>query len=166
MLRNSIGLSKVGDAPPATPGVIEADTVAHCGPTFAGEFARTLTMTDLVTGWTENASIRNTAAELLHPTKKPLEYSTTADGRRRRVYDKPATPWQRVLASGILTDEQTTSVAARIEGINPADLTRQINKIQLRLIELSQHKTKAMAASRGLDMTSLKPSIRRLTTTK
>lgn len=71
-----------------------------------------------------------------------------------------------MLASGILTDEQTTSVAARIEGVNPADLTRQINKIQLRLIELSQHKTKAMAASRGLDMTSLKPSIRRLTTTK
>jgi hypothetical protein len=70
VLRNSIGLSKVGDAPPATPGVIEADTVAHCGPTFAGEFARTLTMTDLVTGWTENASIRNTAAELLHPDQE------------------------------------------------------------------------------------------------
>ena len=56
LLRNSIGLSKVGDAPPTTLGVIEADTVAHCGPTFAGEFARTVTMTDLVTGWTENAS--------------------------------------------------------------------------------------------------------------
>jgi hypothetical protein len=38
--------------------VIEADTVAHCGPTLQGEFTRTLTMTDLVTGWTENASIR------------------------------------------------------------------------------------------------------------
>lgn len=34
--------------------MIEADTVAHCGPTLIGEFARTLTMTDLVTGWTEN----------------------------------------------------------------------------------------------------------------
>ena len=32
------------------PGVIEADTVAHCGPTLIGEFARTLTMTDVVTG--------------------------------------------------------------------------------------------------------------------
>src|SRR5690606_2940550 len=63
VLRNSIGLSKVGDAPPSIPGVIEADTVAHCGPTFAGEFARTLTMTDLVTGWTENASIRNNASK-------------------------------------------------------------------------------------------------------
>ncbi|WP_415115522.1 integrase catalytic domain-containing protein, partial [Microbacterium sp.] len=63
VLRNSIGLSKAGDAPPTTPGVIEADTVAHCGPTFQGEFCRTLTMTDLVTGWTENASIRNNASK-------------------------------------------------------------------------------------------------------
>lgn len=30
--------------------MIEADTVAHCGPSLIGEFARTLTMTDLVTG--------------------------------------------------------------------------------------------------------------------
>jgi hypothetical protein len=44
------------------PGAIEADTVAHCGPSFIGEFARTLTMTDMVTGWTENASIRNNAS--------------------------------------------------------------------------------------------------------
>lgn len=43
--------------------MIEADTVAHCGPSLIGEFARTLTMTDLVTGWTENASIRNNAAK-------------------------------------------------------------------------------------------------------
>jgi hypothetical protein len=63
LLRNSIGLSKVGDEPATTPGGIEADTVAHCGPTFAGEFARTLTMTDLITWWTENASIRNNAAK-------------------------------------------------------------------------------------------------------
>ncbi|WP_297741436.1 DDE-type integrase/transposase/recombinase [uncultured Tessaracoccus sp.] len=63
LLRNSIGLSKAGDAPPTTLGGIEADTVAHCGPTFAGEFARTLTMTCLVTGWTENATIRNNASK-------------------------------------------------------------------------------------------------------
>ncbi len=63
LLRNSIGLSKAGDEPATIPGVAEADTVAHCGPTFVGEFARTLTMTDLVTGWTENASIRNNASK-------------------------------------------------------------------------------------------------------
>lgn len=262
LLRNSIGLSKAGDEPPTAPGVIEADTVAHCGPTFAGEFARTLTMTDLVTGWTENASIRNNASKwivqavgdlqgrfpfplvvfdsdngsefinhdvagwlqardiaqtrsrpyrkndqatvesknnhvvrkhafhwrydtpeelaLLNelwelvslrlnfftPTKKPVGYATTAGGRRKRLYDTPATPWQRVLGSGLLTEQQRAAVAARVAGVNPADLTRRINQIQLRLIELAKNKTEALAASRGLDMASLEPSIRRLQTTK
>lgn len=261
LLRNSIGLSKAGDVPPTVPGVIEADTVAHCGPTFAGEFARTLTMTCLVTGWTENASIRNnaskwilgavsdlqerfpfplvvfdsdngsefinhdvadwlqardiaqtrsrpyrkndqatvesknnhvvrkhafywrydTAAErallnelwelvslrlnIFTPTKKPTGYATTADGRRRRLYDKPATPWQRVLASGLLGDEQIEAVQTRVAGINPADLTRRINQIQSQLTELSRGKTEALAATRHLDMAPLKASIRRLQTT-
>lgn len=262
VLRNSISLSKAGDTPPTEPGVIEADTVAHCGPTLVGEFARTLTMTDMVTGWTENTSIRNNASKwivqavgdlqgtfpfplrvfdsdngsefinhdvadwlqardiaqtrsrpyrkndqatvesknnhvvrkhafywrydtpeelaLLNelwrlvslrlnfftPTKKPTGYATAANGRRKRLYDKPATPWQRVLASGLLTSEQSAVVAARVAGINPADLTRQINQIQLRLIELAKGKTEALATSRGLDLESLEPSIRRLQTTK
>ncbi len=59
LLRNSITIHTCSDEAPKVPGVIEADTVAHCGPSLIGEFARTLTMTDLVTGWTENASIRN-----------------------------------------------------------------------------------------------------------
>lgn len=257
LLRNSIGLSKVGDEPAKVPGVVEADTVAHCGPTFAGEFARTLTMTDLVTGWTENASVRNNAARWIvaavadlqgmfpfplrvfdsdngsefinhdvadwlqerdiaqtrsrpykkndqatvesknnhvvrkhafywrydtpeelallgelwplvslrlnffTPTKKPTGHATAADGRRRRVYDQPRTPWQRALGSGLLTDQQADAVRTRIAGVNPADLTRRINQIQLALIDLSRDKTEAMTASRHLDMTSLQPSIRR-----
>lgn len=260
LLRNSIGLSKTGDEPPTVAGVIEADTVAHCGPSYVGEFARTLTMTDMVTGWTENASIRNNASKWIleavadldgkfpfelrvfdsdngsefinhevadwlqqrdidqtrsrpyrkndqatvesknnhvvrkHafywrydtseelgllgqlwplvslrlnffvPTKKPVEYATTSDGRRRRVYDSPRTPWRRVLDSRLLTDDQVTAISERVDGVNPADLTRQINQIQMRLIELSKSKTEAMAASRHLDMASLKPSMNRLQT--
>ncbi len=262
LLRNSIGLSKVGDAPVTAPGVIEADTVAHCGPTFQGEFARTLTMTDIATGWTENASIRNNASKwiigavgdlqgmfpfplrvfdsdngsefinhdvadwlqardieqtrsrpykkndqatvesknnhvvrkhafywryntpdelaLLNelwrlvsmrlnfftPTKKPIGYATAASGRRTRLYDAPKTPWQRVRGSGILADEQAEIAHARIAGVNPADLTRRINQIQLQLTELSRGKTEAMITSRHLDMASLETSIRRLQTTK
>jgi hypothetical protein len=63
LLRNSISIRTCADEAPKRPGVIEADTVAHCGPTLIGEFARTLTMTDLVTGWTENCSIRNNASK-------------------------------------------------------------------------------------------------------
>ena len=63
LLRNSITIRTCADEAPDAPGVIEADTVAHCGPTLIGEFARTLTMTDIVTGWTENCSIRNNASK-------------------------------------------------------------------------------------------------------
>src|SRR5512139_3406912 len=63
LLRNSIAIRTCADEAPQAPGVIEVDTVAHCGPTLIGEFTRTLTMTDLVTGWTENHSIRNNSSK-------------------------------------------------------------------------------------------------------
>lgn len=262
LLRNSISIRTCGDETPKAPGVIEADTVAHCGPSLIGEFARTLTMTDLVCGWTENHSIRNNASkwivegveelterfpfplavfdsdcgsefinhdvaawlqardieqtrsrpyqkndqahvesknnhvvrkhafywrydtpqelELLNrlwplvslrlnfftPTKKPIGYTTTAQGRRKRIYDKPATPWQRLQASGVLDAQQLSAVAARIEGINPADLTRQINAIQMQLLDLAKTKTEALAAARHVDLAALQPSINRLAKTK
>ena len=262
LLRNSITIRTSADEAPTAPGVIEADTVAHCGPTLIGEFARTLTMTDLVTGWTENASVRNNAmtwitagieelqawfpfamavfdsdcgsefinhevaawlqardiaqtrsrpyqkndqahvesknhhvvrkhafywrydtpeqVELLNrmwrlvslrlnfftPTKKATGYAVGADGRKKRLYDKPATPWQRVLASNILDSQQISETAARIEGINPADLTREINAIQMRLLDLAKPKTEALAAARHIDLAALQPSINRLTKTK
>jgi len=262
LLRNSIAIRTCADEAPNTPGVIEADTVAHCGPSLIGEFARTLTMTDLVIGWTENASIRNNAAkwilegieelqqrfpfplavfdsdcgsefinhevaawlqdrdiaqtrsrpyqkndqahvesknnhvvrkhafywrydtpaelELLNelwplvslrcnfftPTKKPVGYTTTAGGRRKRIYDSPATPWQRLQSSGVLDAQQLSNVAARIEGINPADLTRQINTIQMQLLDLAKAKTEALAAARHLDLQALQPSINRLAEAK
>ncbi|MGB3827141.1 MAG: transposase family protein [Ornithinimicrobium sp.] len=262
LLRNSITIRRCSEEAPDAPGVIEADTVAHCGPTLVGEFARTVTMTDIRTGWTENISIRNNARswitgaigalqvrfpfpmtlfasdngsefinhevaawlqakdiaqtrsrpytkndqatvesknnhvvrkhafywrydtptelEVLNqlwalvslrlnfftPTKKPTGYSTNGDGRRRRTYDSPATPWQRVQTWGILDPNQLATATRRVEGINPADLTRQITSLQMKLIDLAQAKTQALQAARGLDMTSLKPSINRLTQTK
>ncbi len=262
LLRNSISIRTCADEAPNRPGVIEADTVAHCGPTLIGEFVRTLTMTDLVIGWTENCSIRNNASkwivegieelqqrfpfamvifdsdcggefinhdvagwlqardiaqtrsrpyqkndqahvesknnhvvrkhafywrydtgqelELLNrlwrlvslrlnfftPTKKAVGYTTTAAGRRRRIYDKPATPWQRLQASGALDNQHLSTVAARIEGINPAELTRQINAIQMQLLDLAKTKTEALATARHLDLEALQPSINRLAKTK
>ncbi|MET3719628.1 transposase family protein [Arthrobacter sp. UYEF21] len=35
--------------------------IVHCGPTLAGEFIRTLTATNVFTGWTENIAVRNGA---------------------------------------------------------------------------------------------------------
>lgn len=75
LLRNSIKVRTVAEERDGRPGAIEADTVAHCGPTFTGEFARTLTMTDMVTGWTENASIRNNASRWITQAVNELQAS-------------------------------------------------------------------------------------------
>jgi len=39
------------------PGFMEADLVAHSGPTADGSFVQTLTLTDIATGWTECAPL-------------------------------------------------------------------------------------------------------------
>jgi hypothetical protein len=41
------------------PGYIEADTVAHCGKSMAGEFCWTATATDVHTQWTESRVVWN-----------------------------------------------------------------------------------------------------------
>ena len=44
------------------PGFVEADTVAHCGNSLAGDFVWSLTMTDIFSGWTENRATWNKGA--------------------------------------------------------------------------------------------------------
>ena len=39
------------------PGFFEADTVAHCGTSLMGDFAWSLTFTDICTAWTENRAV-------------------------------------------------------------------------------------------------------------
>jgi hypothetical protein len=47
----------------AQPGFIEADTVAHCGNSLAGDFVWSLTLTDILTGWTECRATWNKGAQ-------------------------------------------------------------------------------------------------------
>jgi hypothetical protein len=44
------------------PGYMEADTVAHCGASLAGDFIWSLTFTDIATGWTVNRAVWNKGA--------------------------------------------------------------------------------------------------------
>jgi hypothetical protein len=60
------------------PGFFQADTVAHCGTTTAGQYVHSLTLTDLWSAWTENRAT---------PTKKAL------DVRRAFVDIKQAMPF-------------------------------------------------------------------------
>lgn len=240
LLRNSITIRKATDELETEPGFFEADTVAHSGPTLKGEFTRTLTLTDVVTGWIHLEVLRNNArthmlaglnraaatipydiagldcdngsefinhqviewaaaklifftrsrpykkndqacvesknnhavrrygfhyrydtdserATLSHlwevvclklnyftATRKPVGWTHTQTGKRRRVYDTPKTPYQRVLESGILSKQQQESLATIYRSINPAELTRQILYYQNRLISLAEQKTQTM----------------------
>ncbi len=56
LIKNKIPI-KLLDEAIKEPGYIEADTVAHCGNSLAGEFINTLTMTDLFSSWTENRAV-------------------------------------------------------------------------------------------------------------
>lgn len=61
LLRSSIAIRRAGDEVEAEPGFFEGDTVAHCGPTLKGEFARTVNLTDVHTGWVFTRTVRNNA---------------------------------------------------------------------------------------------------------
>ena len=62
LLRTQIPV-RCGPWEPDRPGYVEADTVAHCGTTTAGDFIWSLTFTDLATGWTENRATWNRGAQ-------------------------------------------------------------------------------------------------------
>jgi len=61
------------------PGTFEADTVAHCGQTTAGAFVYSLTMTDIWSGWTENAAIWNKNARQLRSRLTEIETTLPFD---------------------------------------------------------------------------------------
>ena len=55
------------------PGFLEADTVAHCGNSMAGDFAWSITFTDVFSQWTENRAIWNKGATDVLNHVKDLE---------------------------------------------------------------------------------------------
>ena len=72
LIKNKIPL-KLLDGTVVEPGFIEADTVAHCGTSMAGEFVNTLTMTDLYSGWTETRAVWSKRSEEVLNAIKAIE---------------------------------------------------------------------------------------------
>ena len=60
------------------PGFVEADLVAHSGPTAKGSFVQTLTLTDIATGWTECAPLlvreQHLLTEVLTEVRKRMPF--------------------------------------------------------------------------------------------
>lgn len=237
ILRSSIPTRTSMDTPLATPGFLELDTVAHCGHTLKGEFLRTLTGTDPVSGWTMLRTIRNNAYVHVHaglewmvrhapvpvagvdfdngsefmnwgviawadkkdipvtrgrpyqhndnahveqrngdwvrkhafryryeteaemtllnelwdlvmarknhllPCVKAIDWAHTNAGRKKRVYDQPRTPYQRLRDAGVLDTKTRARLEKENAKLNPARITRQINQIQQQLIDLASART-------------------------
>lgn len=241
LLRNSITVRKATDEMEKEAGFLELDTVAHCGNTLKGEFSRSITATDVYTGWTENVCIRNNAhsnilngleiieknfpysirgfdtdngSEFINqhvikwvnkrdlyftrsrpykkndnahveqknydivrrlafyyrydteeecillnklyrlsrlrynfftPTRKAISYSIDSVGRRKRVYEKyPKSPYQRLIEIGNIDECDKVSLKKQFLDINPAEITRKINRIQTKLIKLAKSKPESL----------------------
>ena len=56
-VRRSVPIRTFADWNDPVPGYMEADLVAHSGPSASGSFVQTLTLTDVATGWTECAPL-------------------------------------------------------------------------------------------------------------
>jgi len=80
----------------------------------------------------------------LTPTKKPVGFGTDRNGRRTRLYDKPATPLDRLLAANVLSPAQATELLAYRDSLNPAAIAREIADLQIRLLVLAKDKTEQL----------------------
>jgi len=147
------------------PGFMEADTVAHCRNSLAGDFVWSLTMTDILTTWTENRATWGKGAEGVRDQVKDVEAnlpfkmqgfdcdndseflnwhllryfanhpsvtSFTRSGPYKK-YDLPQTPYDRVMASEHVSDEEKERLQTVHKTLNPFILKKNIEK-KLRVI--------------------------------
>jgi hypothetical protein len=61
LLRNQIPI-RTNHWDVTKPGFVEADTLAHCGNSLQGDFVWSLTLTDILTGWTASRATWNNGA--------------------------------------------------------------------------------------------------------
>jgi hypothetical protein len=235
LLKGRIPIRTFADWDDTTAGFAQVDLVSHDGGVGVGQYAYTLTLTDVATGWTEPRALKNKArrwvieaiddvagglpfrllgldsdngsefinhhlldyctersitftrgrpyrkndsahveqknwavvrqavgyarydtdAELteLAAIYRPLCLLTnffvpqarliekTREGARViRRYDRPTTPYRRVLASGVLTKTKANALAETYRSLNPAQLRRDLATHQRRLLELTNAK--------------------------
>ncbi|MBB5696642.1 hypothetical protein FHS87_004716 [Roseomonas pecuniae] len=77
-VRRSVPVRTFSDWGTPVPGYVEADLVAHSGPTSRGSYVQTLVLTDIATGWTECAPLlvreQVLVTEVLNEVRKVLPF--------------------------------------------------------------------------------------------
>jgi len=77
----------------------------------------------------------------LLPCVKAIGWTQTKAGRKKRVYDAPRTPYQRLLDADVLDPRTRARLEREHAKLNPAKITRRITQIQQQLIELASART-------------------------
>lgn len=78
----------------------------------------------------------------LLPCVKATGWTETTAGRRKRVYDPPKTPYQRLMDTDVLSSTQRADLEQAHERLNPAKINRDITRIQTQLIDLAAARTR------------------------
>lgn len=94
---------------------------------------------------------------LFIPTRKPIGWNQDSVDRRKRVYDTPATPLDRLLASGIRSRTQIKELQQLRDSTNPAELTRDILRYRAILTDLAKNPTEALTISTNKTTLNIKP---------
>jgi hypothetical protein len=76
LLKQQIAVRTFADWDDLRPGFFEADLVAHCADSGRGDYAYTLTLTDVSTGWTEPEAVKD---------RSQLAVCSAIDNVRRRI---------------------------------------------------------------------------------
>lgn len=71
------------------------------------------------------------------PTRKPVAWVRDSVGHRKRIYDGPATPLERLSRAGVMSPAQEAELVAYRNSLDPAKLTADIDGWQAKLRELS-----------------------------
>lgn len=74
LLKSQIPVRTWADWDEVQPGFVEIDLVAHDGGNASGQYAYTLTVTDIATGWTENRSVPSKAAKCVLAALNDIAY--------------------------------------------------------------------------------------------
>ena len=122
-LRSSIPIRTSADWGDPSPGFVEADLVAHSGPSARGSFIQTLVLTDIATGWTECAPLIVREQTLLSTpalATKARARARRSSGGRPGPLGGSGTKASRPITSSVVTRRPNASVigslSSRIQG--------------------------------------------------
>lgn len=73
MVKAQIPIRTYDDWTETEPGFCEMDLVHHCDDDTGGEYVHSLTLTDVVTGWTENAGLKNRSQQVVLTSVESME---------------------------------------------------------------------------------------------